>query len=150
MESAATDALDASHGRAMESAATDGEFEVVGPARGFAPGVFARAEIEMHLPAAHFPEPRAHLERYLRDTYLPYSLRREEPRQGGTDRFSFDVPSKGIRKKTLFGGAFEIGAQGTDARLQIGPGFDVMAFLEGFEERDLYRQATVHVLRVEW
>jgi hypothetical protein len=134
----------------MESAAPDVGFEVVGPAKGFTPGVFARAEIEMHLPAAHFPGPRAHLERYLRDAYLPYSLRREEPRQEGADRFSFDVPPKGIRKKILFGGAFEIGARGTDAWLEIGPGFDMMAFLEGFEERDLYRQATVHVVRVEW
>jgi hypothetical protein len=60
------------------------------------------------------------------------------------------VPSKGLRKKILFGGAFEVGAPGMDARLEIGPGFDAMAFLEGFGKRTLYRQARVHVAGIEW
>ncbi len=126
------------------------EFKVWGPAVGFTPGAFTRIELEMHLPAAHFPEPRAHLETYLREAYLPYSLRREEPRQGGETRYRFEVPSKGLRKKILFGGAFEVGPSGMDAWLEVGPGFDTMAFLEGFGGRNLYRQARVHVVGVEW
>jgi hypothetical protein len=138
--------------RGMETAPTyvAGEFQIVGPAEGFTPGTFTRLQLEMHLPAAHFPAPRAHLERYLRDAYLPYSLRREEPRQGGEARYRFDVPSKGIRKKIVFGGAFEIGASGMDAWLEVGPGFEPLAFLEGFGGRTLYRQAGVHVVGVEW
>jgi hypothetical protein len=133
----------------MEIAATS-EVHMIGLAEGFAPGTFTRIELEMHLSAAHFPEPRVHLETYLRDAYLPYSLRREEPLRGGESRYRFDVPSKGLKKKILFGGAFEVGASGMDAWLEIGLGFDVLAFLEGFGERGLYRQARVHVASVEW
>jgi len=128
----------------------DYELKVLGPAKGFAPGAYTRIELEMHLPAAHFPEPRARLEAFLREAYLPYSLRREAPQRGGEARYRFDVPSKGIRKKILFGGAFEIGAQGMDAWLEVGPGFEAMAFLESFGERGLYRQAKVHVAGVKW
>jgi hypothetical protein len=136
-------------GRDLEIAATSG-VHIGGLAEGFAPGVYTRLQLEMHLPAVHFPEPRIHLETYLREAYLPYSLRREEPLQGGEARYRFDVPSKGLKKKIVFGGAFEIGAQGMDAWLEIGPGFDVLAFLEGFGKRGLYRQARVHVASVEW
>jgi hypothetical protein len=134
----------------METAATDGGFEVVGPAEGFTPGAYARIALEMRLPAAHFPDPRARLETYLREAYLPYSLRREPPQGDGEARYRFDVPDKGIRKKILFGGAFEVGARGMEAWLEIGPGFDVLAFLESWAERGLYRQAEVHVTGVEW
>jgi hypothetical protein len=104
----------------------------------------------MHLPAAHFGQPRRRLEAYLRESYLPYSLRREAAHHGGESRYRFDVPSKGIRKKVLFGGAFEIGASGMDAWLDIGPRFDVMGFLASFGKRGLYRQAQVHTVSVEW
>jgi hypothetical protein len=133
-----------------EIAATDLGFEVLGPAVGFASGAYARLQLEIRLPAAHFPEPRVHLERYLRAAYLPYSLRRETPQQGGEARFSLDVPAKGIRKKIAFGGAFELDAGGMTAWLEVGPGFDALAFLESFEERGLYRQAGVCVAGIEW
>jgi len=133
-----------------ETTTTDIEFEIVGPADGFAPGTFTRLQLQIHLPAAYFPDPRRYLETYLRDAYLPYSLRREEPLQSGEARYRFDVPSKGLRKKILFGGVFEIGAQGMDAWLEAGPGLDLLALLEGFGERNLYRQARVHVAGVEW
>jgi hypothetical protein len=138
--------------RDSEIAATNmsGGFEIVGPAEGFTPGTFTRLHLEMHLPASPFPKPRAHLERYLREAYLPYSLRREEPRQGGEARYRFDVPPKGMRKKILFGGAFEVGPSGMDAWLEVGPGFEPLAFFEGFGGRTLYRQARVHVVGVEW
>jgi radical SAM superfamily enzyme YgiQ (UPF0313 family) len=135
---------------ASEIAATYKGFEIIGPAEGFTPGAFTRLQLEIHLPARYFPVPRQHLETYLRDAYLPYSLRREEPIQGGKARYRFDVPTKGIRKKILYSGAFEIGAQGMDAWLEVGPGFDLLALLESFEERNLYRQAKVYVAGVEW
>jgi hypothetical protein len=125
-------------------------FEVLGPAEDFVPGAFTRLQIEIHLPASHFPEPRRHLETYLRDAYLPYSLRREEPLQAGEARYLFDVPSKGLRKKILFGGAFEIGTCGIDAWLEVGPGFDLLALLESFGGRGLYRQARVYVAGIRW
>ena len=136
--------------RAMESAATDAGFEVIGPAEGFTPGAYTRIALELHLPAAHFPEPRVRLETTLREAYLPYTLRREAPQGEGEARYRFDVPAKGQKKKILFGGAFEIGARGMDAWLEIGPGFDLLAFLESWGQRGLYRQARVHVTSVEW
>jgi hypothetical protein len=136
--------------RPLEAAATSMGFEVLGLAESFTPGAFTRLQLEIHLPARHFPEPRAHLETYLRDAYLPYLLRREEPLQGGEARYRFDVPPKGIRKKILYSGAFEIGAQGMDAWLKVGPGFGLLALLEGFGERSLCRQAGVHVAGIEW
>jgi radical SAM superfamily enzyme YgiQ (UPF0313 family) len=139
-------------GRAHDlgSTTTTMGLEVIGLAEGFTPGTFTRIQLEIHLPDRHFPEPRRNLETYLREAYLPYLLRREEPLQGGEARYRFDVPSKGLRKKILYSGAFEIGARGMDAWLEVGPGFDLLALLEGFGGRNLYRQAGVHVTRVEW
>jgi hypothetical protein len=37
-----------------------------------------------------------------------------------------------------------------DAWLEIGPGFDVLAFLESWGERTLYRQAEAYVTGIEW
>jgi hypothetical protein len=133
-----------------ENAATAMGFQVLGPAEGFAPGMFTRLQLEIHLPARHFPEPRRNMETYLRGAYLPYSLRREEPRQGGEARYRFDVPTKGLRKKILYSGAFEISTRGMDAWLEVGSGFDLLALLEGFGERNLARQARVYVAWVQW
>jgi radical SAM superfamily enzyme YgiQ (UPF0313 family) len=117
---------------------------VVGPAEGFTPGEFTRLHLDVHLPGDFFPEPRVHLEQYLRSAYLPYSLRRE-----GT-RYRFDLPAKALKKKILFGGFFEAQEDDFFASLDVGPKFDLLAFLRTFGQGNLFRQVQVQVSRIEW
>ncbi|MEA3340494.1 MAG: hypothetical protein U9R15_11060, partial [Chloroflexota bacterium] len=119
-------------------------FEILGPAEGFTPGVFTRLHLDVHLPARLFPEPRARLEQYLRSAYAPYSLRREG------DRLHFDLPRKAIKKKILFDGFFEVQKDGFWASLEIGPKFDLAAFLRTFGGETLFRHAQAHVSEIEW
>jgi len=125
-------------------------FEIIGPAKGFTPGTFTRLHLDVHLPGEFFPEPRARLEQYLRSAYLPYSLRREGA------RYRFDLPRKALKKKILFGGFFETckGA-GEDrgsffASLDVGPKFDLMAFLQTFKGEKLFRHARLRMFGIEW
>ena len=117
---------------------------VIQLAEGFVPGTFTRLHLDLHLPAEHFSEPRRTLEHYLRDAYLPYSLRREG------NRYRFDVPNKGLKKKVVLGGWFEASEEGFDASLDIGPRFDLMAFLAGFGEYGLFRYTKASVSDIEW
>jgi hypothetical protein len=117
---------------------------VVGPAEGFTPGEFTRLHLDVHLPGDFFPEPRVHLEQYLRSVYLPYSLRRE-----GT-RYRFDLPAKALKKKILFDGFFEAQEDGFSASLDVGPKFDLLAFLRTFGQPNLFRQVQVQVSGIEW
>jgi hypothetical protein len=103
--------------------------------------------LDLELPAATFPEPRRALDRYLRDAYVPYSIRREGAR--GT-RYRFDVPQKAIKKRVLYGGSFEGRDDAFHAALDVGAKFDLMAFLEAFDGRDLHRHAKAHVSCLEW
>jgi len=119
-------------------------FEIIGPAEGFTPGVFTRLHLDVHLPARLFPEPRARLEQYLRSAYVPYSLRREG------ERLRFDLPRKAIKKKILFGGFFEAQEDGFWASLEIGPKFDLAAFLRAFDGKSLFRHTQVRVSGIEW
>lgn len=120
-------------------------FEVRGPAEGFTPGVFSRLDLELRLCAGLFPEPQMHLEQYLRSEYVAYSLRREGK------GYRFELPVKALKKKVLLGGFFELGDDGFYARLEIGPRFDLTAFLHTFDDgKELAGQALVRVLRVEW
>jgi hypothetical protein len=64
-------------------------------------------------------------------------------------RYRFEVPPKGLKKKILWGGTFEVDEDGMNAVLEIGTGFDVMAFLDSFYERAYYL-ARLHVTHVEW
>jgi hypothetical protein len=120
--------------------------QVLGPAIGFKPGEFARLHMDVHLPADFFPEPRARLEQYLRGAYVRYSLRREDT------HYRFDLPPKTLKKKILFAGSF--GAQeddrGFSASLDVGPKFDLMAFLGTFGGEGLPRHAEVRVSQIEW
>ncbi|MCX7681055.1 MAG: radical SAM protein [Anaerolineae bacterium] len=120
---------------------TTGEFEVIGPVEGFTPGVFSRLDVELRLCAALFPEPRAHLERYLRSEYLAYSLRREG------EGYRFELPARALKKKVLLGGFFELTDEGFYARLEIGPKFDLGAFLRTFDGGAV---SPVRVLGVSW
>ena len=118
-------------------------FEIIGPAEGFTPGVFTRLHLDVHLPGDFFPQPRAHLEQYLRSAYLRYSLRREDI------RYHFDLPRKALKKRILFGGWFEVREDGFFASLDVGPKFDLMAFLHTCGA-NLFRHAKVRGSEIEW
>jgi hypothetical protein len=126
-------------------------FTVLSLAEGFQPGVYTRLQLDLHLPAQHFDAPRSHLESYLRDAYLPYSLRREPSSQEGRSRYRFEIPMKGLRKKILWSGCFDLDSSGMEAHLEIGPGFDLREFLETFD-RDYPRHccAWAHIDSVQW
>jgi hypothetical protein len=133
-----------------EPATADPAFEMTGWApEGFQPGAYARLGLRLGLPAQHFAEPRAHLERYLRDAYLPYSLRRESPQGVTALGYRFDVPKKGLRKKILWAGTFTLSEAGMSAQLEIGPGFDLRAFLDSFADRAHY-YAQSHISSIQW
>ena len=121
--------------------------QIVGLAEGFIPGTFTRVHLDLDLPAEVFPQPRQTLDRYLQDSYLPYSLRREDS-EG--KRYRFQVPSKGTKKKILFDGFFEVTEERFHASLEVGPKFDLMALLELFGRRNLFRHARAHVFDVRW
>jgi len=107
--------------------------------------------LDIHLPARHFPEPRRTLEAYLRQAYLPYSLRRQ-----GDRRYDFWVPPKGIKKKVILGGFFQLGDDGFTAHFSVGPRFDLSAFLQAFGDqhgvpaRNLFRYARVQCSDLVW
>jgi hypothetical protein len=124
-------------------------FEVLGPADGFEPGVYSRLGLALALPARHFADPRVRLEQYLRDAYLPYSLRRDASFAEGVTRYSFDVPKKGLKKKILYEGSFTLSERGMDAHLDVGPGFDLMGFFATFRERAHY-SAQSRITSVKW
>jgi hypothetical protein len=125
-------------------------FELVGPVEEFTPGAFAKLHLDVHLPARFFPEPRARLEAYLRNAYLPYSLRREG------ERLRFELARKALKKKVLFSGFIEPYGVGDDDEeglflsLDVGPKFDLGAFLEMFDRRHLALHARASVSRIEW
>jgi len=128
---------------------TDAEagLQVVGPAEGFTPGTFTRMHLDLDLPTEAFPQPRQTLERYLQqDNYLPYSLRRQN--EEGT-RYRFEVPAKGVKKKILFEGMFELTERQFHASLEVGVKFDLLAFLGMFGGRTMHRLARMHVMSVQ-
>jgi hypothetical protein len=106
--------------------------------------VFTQLHLDVHLRSDLFPEPRARLEEYLRGAYLRYSLRREE------GRYRFDLPPKALKKKILFGGFLEVREEGFFASLDVGPKFDLAAFLRTFGPPNLAHRARVQVFGIEW
>jgi hypothetical protein len=122
-----------------------GEFEILGLAEGFTLGEFRRLRLKIRLPGAFFREPRARLEEYLRGAYVPYSLRRE-----GKERLVFDLPSKALKKKVLFGGSIEERGDGFVADLEVGPKFDLAEFLGRFGEPGLRHHASARVSNIAW
>ena len=117
---------------------------IVGSAEGFTPGTFTRLHLGVHLPGGPFPEPRARLEQYLRGAYVPYSLRREDT------GYRFDLPRKALKKKILLGGFFEVREDGLFASLDVGPKFDLGAFLRTFGGEHPAQYARVRVSGIEW
>ena len=128
--------------------------QIVGQAEGFTPGSFTRLHLEVHLPGDLFPEAQVRLEEYLRGAYLRYSLRWEG------SRYRFDLPRKTLKKKILFDGFFETygnrnrngneEGEGFFASLDVGPKFDLAAFLETFGQQELFRHARVQVSGIQW
>jgi hypothetical protein len=112
--------------------AAAGAIEVLQVVEEFVPGVFTSLRLHLYLPAAVFESPRQHLEQYLAGAYVPYSLRREEAAVAGATRYRFDVPAKGLKKKVLLAGHFEIDEGSLSACLEVGPRFDLLALLDCF------------------
>ncbi len=79
--------------------------ELVGPLEAFTPGVFAAARLEVILPLP-FAGDRAALERYLREAYVPFSLRRED------DRYRLEAAPRGMKKRVVFGAGFRRARRG--------------------------------------
>ncbi len=118
--------------------------EIIELADGFAPGTFTKLHLDINLPGDLFPEPRARLEEYLRGAYVRYSVRREE------GRYRFDLPAKTLKKKVIFSGFFETRENEFVASLDVGPKFDLMAFLQTFDGKGLHYHAQVQVSEIEW
>ena len=112
--------------------------------------MFARCRLDLDLPAAHYPQARRVLDAYLQDAYLPYSLRREPAPSAGVTRYRIEVPSKGIKKRILFGGWLETSEQGLTAALDIGPKFDLMDLLERFAPAYHVPYAGLRISQIAW
>jgi hypothetical protein len=117
-------------------------FRILGVADQFAPGVYSRIDLEITLPASHFAEPRRKLETYLRSTYLPYTLQR----QG--NGYIVNVPDKGRKKQVLYEGYIEPGETDFVARLGVGSKFDLMAWLNLFDQPQMHYHAQIEVTQV--
>ncbi len=96
--------------------------EILGLVGDFTPGAFTKAHLMLFLPLL-LPAARAALEGYLRGAYVPFSLRREG------EGYAIDVPSRGLKKKVLFGGRLEDREEKTFIALEVGPKFDLLALL---------------------
>ncbi len=117
--------------------------EALGPAEDFRPGVFSLARVELFLPGLPFAEGRAALEQYLRGAYVPFSLRREG------EAYGLDIPSRGQKKKILFGGRLESRPDGFFAVLEVGPKGDLMNFLRRIGDGRATADCRVRVLMVK-
>jgi hypothetical protein len=135
---------------AQPGAGQEPPFEVLRVVDGFVPGVFTRLRLSLHLPAAQFDAPRQHLEQYLAESYVPYSLRREEASTAGATRYRFDLPAKSLKKKVLLGGYFEYSEAGFDACLEVGPRFDLFALLGQFGLVNSIHYTKLECIDVHW
>lgn len=117
-------------------------FKILGWAAPFTPGTYTQLDLDICLPADHLAEPRKRLETYLRSTYLPYSLQRQD---GG---YVVNVAKKGRKKKVLYGGRIESSPDDFVANLNVGPKFDVMAFFKLFDRPNAYHYAKIVVSRI--
>ena len=118
--------------------------QIIGPAAHFQPGLFSRVHLDLTLDDEAFPQARRQLEDLLHEAYVPYSLRREET------GYRFEVPPKGRRKKVLLSGHFGIDEHTFRASLDVGPRFDLLAFLERFGPPYHAAYAGLRSSQVEW
>lgn len=94
-------------------------------ADGFKPGVFKRVEVDLALHVDSPDEAASRLSAFLRETHLPVSIRRE----GGGYRL--EVQGKGGKREVLLGGTYCIEGSTFKAHLEIGPRFNLQAFVCG-------------------
>jgi hypothetical protein len=126
-----------------QEAHADG-LEIVGPAPGFEPGKFQRTEIDLTLPADHFPNAGERLRDWLRSGYVPCNLRRTET------GYQFDLPEKALKERVLFEGEYEETEETFRMHLAVGPKFDLLAFLQSFDSPRYSRLAEVRFSSLEW
>jgi hypothetical protein len=119
-------------------------FDILDIVDHFAPGEYRALQLEITLPTSHFSEPRKQLEKYLRSTYLPYSLQRQD--RG----YIINVPPKGRKKKVLLGGHLASGKEHFVANLNVGTKFNLMSFLAQFDIPNAYHYAQVAVLKIDF
>ena len=121
-----------------------GNLVILGLAEGFEPGKLRSMQIDLTLPADHFPSAGEQLRDFLRGAYVPCNLRREG------SGYRFDLPPKARKKRVLFDGGFEEAEGGFIARLVVGPKFDLLGFLHSFPEPERHRRAKVAVSALKW
>jgi radical SAM superfamily enzyme YgiQ (UPF0313 family) len=105
----------------------------------FEVGMFARMELALTLPLAHFPDAGPQMRRVLQAAYAPVNIRRT---QSG---YQFDIPEKTLKKKILFEGEFMQDEATFSARLIVGPKFELLDYLRSFPEPERWREARVEV-----
>jgi hypothetical protein len=127
-----------------QSSQKDISIQVIGPAAHFEPGIFARVHLDLALDDEAFPQARRQLEDLLHEAYVPYSLRREET------GYRFEVPPKGRRKKVLLSGHFGIDEHTFRASIDVGPRFDLLAFLERFGPSYHAAYAELRASQIKW
>jgi hypothetical protein len=64
--------------------------------------------------------------------------------------YRFDLPRKALKKKILFDGFLETQEDGFLASLDVGPKFDLGAFLQTFGGENLFRHARARVSGIRW
>ena len=105
----------------------------------FEPGTFARMELALTLPSVHFPDAGSQLRTFLQAAYAPVNVRRVG------EGYAFDVPDKALKKKLLFEGEFSQDETTFNARLVVGPKFELLDYLRSFSEPERWREARVEV-----
>jgi len=126
----------------LENKISSPRLPFLGWADRFEPGTFARAELSLTLPTAHFPDAGGQLRRFLHAAYAPVNVRRVG------EGYAFDVPEKALKKKLLFEGEFSQDETTFTARLIIGPKFELLDYLRSFSEPERWREAHVEVIRL--
>jgi len=128
-------------------APTDGP--VTGPeflsiVEGFEPGRFRRVRMSLRLAKTDFPDAGLRLRDFLRAQHVPCNTRRE----GSLVRF--DLPARSLKKRVLLAGSCEEEVDSLLLDLQVGPRFDLLAYLRSFGEPERHRAARVRLSDIEW
>ncbi len=106
----------------------------------FVPGEFARADLRLTLPVAHFPNAGPRLRRYLQEQYVANNVRREG------ETYHFVLPEKALKKRWLFSGQYHVAGEQFVGQLEIGPKFDLLGYLRSFGARGRERDARIHIV----
>ncbi|MDF1514663.1 MAG: hypothetical protein P1S60_12720, partial [Anaerolineae bacterium] len=107
------------------------------------PGSFARAKMSISLPIQLFPNAGQQLRRFLQDYYIPANIRRTDV------GYVLDLPKKALQKRVVFSGDFSEGDQYFDASLNVSSKFDLLAFLQSFNQSYWDQAAQVEITELE-